>query len=320
MRALPLFLALCASAASAALVSIARHGGGLALFRVFHNGTSAPLGAPFASAPLAPTQGLSAIDSGARVLYTILANESARNRPALYGVSLVTGAVVSITALPIVNGDSIGAGQALGLIRATGDVVVVGTDAAGNTSFYLATPASGAVRPIATLDASLGLAPSCSHVAHDPASNALFFGGYANDAEYTRLALRMEVSTGAVERIANPEGRRISGYSFDAVSGNVVGLGSHGPNDDMIIAQLSTTNLSVSSLGAVPEFAYSASGLEALDAAGGTLTWVGGNDTTTPFFLVVNELSAGVPVASAAEVCKTFDSCALLTLDFDDAQ
>lgn len=272
-------------------------------------------------APLTPTQGLSTLDGAARVLYTLLANESDHNTPALYGVSLATGAVVSTTAVPgIVNGDAIGAGQALGLVRESGDVVVAGSDAAGSTAFFLATPATGAVRLVGTLNATLyGLAASCSHIAHVPASNTLFFGGYANDASYTRLVLSMDVATGAVRHSANPEGHEITGFSYDAATGNVVGLGSHGSSEETIIAQLNVANRTVSSLGAVPQYPYSAAGLEALDAAGGTLSWVGGPDYNTPFYLIVNRLSAGVPVASTAEVCASFDSCSLLTLDFDAA-
>jgi len=94
------------------------------------------------------------------------------------------------------------------------------------------------------------------------------------------------------------------------------GLGSRGADEEIIVAQLSPQNRTVSSLGAVPEYVYSASGLEALDAAAGTLAWLGGNDTDTPFYLVVNALTPGAPVVSAARVCATFDSCDLLTLDY----
>ena len=315
MRAI-LLSALC-SLAAASLFSLAKHADGVLLLRVDANGTMVPIGAPIGNASLAPTQGLSTLDSTAHVLYTILANEDAANKPFLFGVSLATGAVVATVPLPLVNGDSIGAGQVLGLVRASGDVIVGGSNAAGDVAFYIVTPAAGAVRMVAKINATeLQISPSCSHVAHDPAANAIFFGGIRN-SDYARLVLRIELSTGSLKRISNPEDHRIYGYGYDEVTGNVVGLGSHGASEETIIAQLSTTNFTVSSIGAIPAYPYSASGLEALDAARGTLTWVGGASVDAPFSLIVNELAAGAPVASAAEVCKTFESCNLLTLDFD---
>jgi len=124
------------------------------------------------------------------------------------------------------------------------------------------------------------------------------------------------LASSALTRIANPEAHEISGFSFDDVTGTVVGLGSRGENDEIVLAQINTTSLATTVFGAVPSIVYSSSGLEALDAAAGTLTWLGGNDTDTPFSLVVSELKPGAPIASSVEVCKTFDSCDLLTLDF----
>jgi len=42
---------------------------------------------------------VSALDASARVLYTILADEHASNKPSLYGLSLTTGVIV--TAVPL---------------------------------------------------------------------------------------------------------------------------------------------------------------------------------------------------------------------------
>jgi len=310
-------LSACLSAASATLFSLAKHGAdGLVLLRVAPNGARTAVGPPFGNASFTPTQGVSAVDAAARVLYTILTDEHAHNKPSLYGLSLTTGAIVTAVPLPLVNGDSIGEGQVIGLVRATGDVIVAGSDDKGGVGVYAVTPASGSIRVVAELNASaVQISPGCSHVAHDPATNELFFGGY-DTGDYSRLILRVNLATGALKRIANPEGHRISGFSFDEVTGTVVGLGSRGEDEEIILAQINTTSLATTVFGAVPSVADSSSGLEALDAAAGTLTWLGGNDTDTPFSLIVSELRAGAPVASSVEVCATFDSCDLLTLDF----
>jgi len=152
-------------------------------------------------------------------------------------------------------------------------------------------------------------------VTHDPVTNELFFGGY-DSVDYSRLILRVNLATGALKRVANPEEHEISGFSFDEMTGTVVGLGSRGENEEIILAQINTTSLETTVFGAISSIIYSSSGLEALDASAGTLTWLGGNDTDTPFFLVVNELKPGAPIASSFEVCRSFDSCDLLTLDF----
>ena len=311
------------AAAPAGVYALMNSGGtGAWLARVLQNGTLARVGPGGANSSWAPGQGLAVLDPAAGQLLAILGDEHARNAPSLFFFDLATGDVASVLPLPFVSGDTIGAGQLVSLAPSPGEALVGGFLATGEQVLGAVDRKSGAFREIGRLNATTEeIAIGCSRGAlgvDGDGASALVFGGLDPRPPYKRLVLRLTLSgahAGKLTRADNSDSHQISSYSSDARTGDIVGLGSRGQEEETIVARLPPGNLTAAVIGAVPSLTVSLAGLAALDSANSALAWVGAVDADHPFFLIFNSLAPGAPELSRAEVCVSLEKCPLWSID-----
>ena len=296
--------------------------GGTWLARILPNGTVARVGPGGANASWAPSQGLAVLDPSAAALLTILGNEKDHNAPSLFTFDLATGDVTAVVPLPFVNGDTIGVEQFVSLAPDPGEAIVGGTVVTGDQVIGAVDRHSGAFREIARLNGSdTQIAISCSRgtiAAGADGAPAVLFGGLDPKPPYARLLLRVTLSgagAGRVTRVINPDSHQIYSFSTDPLTGDVVGLGSRGQEEEEIVARLSPRNMTTSLVGAMPSLTVNLDGLAAIDTAGNALAWVGAVDADSPFLLVRNSLEPGAAELSRVQVCVSLEQCNLWSLD-----
>lgn len=302
-----------AASAPAGLYALKSAQGATWLARVLPNGTVVRVGSAGANSSWLSTQGLSVLDAARGELLAILADERDHNNPSLFRFSLATGDIAGVVPLPIKNGDTIGVGQIIALApAATSEVLIGGSLATGEEVVGAVDRASGAFRVIGRLNSSREEVDiGCAVGSLDAAQGALFFGGLAPAPPYARFVLRVNLTDGAVSHVANPASHRISSYALDPATGLIVGLGSHGQQEEIIVASLDTRNETLSVIGSVPltVLQYNLAGIVALDTARQELTWLGAANSDGPWDLVATSLASGAPITSQVQLCATLGQC-----------
>ena len=314
--------AACASAPAGVYALVNDGGTGAWLARVLANGTLARVGPGGANASWAPGQGLAVLDPTAGQLLAILGDEHDHNAPSLFFFDLGTGDVASVLPLPFVNGDTIGVEQFVSLAPAPSEAIVGGQLVTGEQVIGAVNRKSGAFREIGRLNASnTEIAISCSRgtiAADADGAPAVFFGGLDPKPPYARLVLRLTLSgagAGRLTRAQNPDSHQIYSFSTDPRTGDVVGLGSRGQEEEEIVARLSPGNMTSSLVGAMPSLTVNLNGLAAIDVANNALAWVGAKDADSPFLLVTNSLAPGAAELSRVQVCESLEKCHIWSID-----
>ena len=310
-------------AAPAGVYALVNGGGtGAWLARVLANGTLARVGPGGANSSWAPGQGLAVLDPAAGQLLTILGDEHNDNAPSLFFFDLATGDVASVLPLPFVNGNTIGLEQFVSLAPEPSEAIVGGQLATGEQVIGAVDRKSGAFREIGRLNASTTeIAISCARgaiAADADGAPAVFFGGLDPNPPFARLVLRLTLSgagAGKLTRAGNPDTHQIYSFSTDPRTGDVVGLGSRGQEEEEIVARLSPRNMTTSLKGAMPSLTVNLDGLAAIDVANNALAWVGAKDADSPFLLVSNSLAPGAAELSRVEVCESLDKCHIWSID-----
>lgn len=308
-----LLAATAAATAPAGLYALKSAQGATWLARVLPNGTIVRVSSAGANSSWVATQGLSVLDPARGEMLTILADTRDHNNPSLFRFSLETGNITGVVPLPIKNGDTIGIGQIIALApAATSEVLIGGSLASGAVVIGAVDCASGAFRVISSLNSSREeIEVGCSVGSLDVGQGALYLGGVAPDPPYARFVLRVNLTDGAVSRVVNPAAHRISSYALDSTTGLIVGLGSHGQQEEIIVASLDTRNETVSVIGAVPlkVLQYNLDGIVALDTTRQELVWLGASNSDGPWDLVTTALTSGAPITSQVHLCATLGEC-----------
>jgi len=313
-----LLFVLSVTAAEPGYYSLISDSKGLYLANVFLNGTTKRIGTQVVNNSFSPSQGLSALDSSKGILYTILADTRiSGNRPFLFSISLSSGSVLGEPfPLPFTDGNVIGVGQVISLLPSTGEVIVGASSADnGYANFYLINSTTGSSRIFASINASVAsIAPDTDYAAH--LNGFLYVDTYGPDDN--RLILRVDVETGAAIVYPNDLSFRISSFSIDGET--LVGLGSLGDTEKIIIARFFPSNGTIVSIGSVPQYLYTIGNLNARGENTDVLAWIGLQDTEYPCYIILSSLSDGAKNLSQAIICESFEKCPFWSFDYDTGE
>jgi len=282
------------------------------LLRIFPNGTTTPVG-PARASSYAQAQGLSALDGGGAVFYSILYDLST-GKPALVGLSLADGSIASNVPVPFVDAAFIGVGQYLAF-RGTpggggGSVIVGGQNAAGAHELGTIDPVSGAYAQFASLNASLLDVLGGCHAAYVPATDEVLVQLGTQDPPAINL-YAVNVATGAVRESVETAAANIETLNYDAAGGRVVGLGINtaGGALQRTVVALDPASLRITTLGKVSVDTIESGGISAYDGGKGVLYWIGDKTGSDAFQIIGNRAAPGAAVASTGVLCAADADC-----------
>jgi len=270
------------------------------------DGTATPIGPPRPS--FLQAQNLAALDAAGGVYYFV---EYSGGSPALVGLSLSTGAVLSQVALPFVEESFVGVGQLLAWAPDLGLAVLTGQTADGTHLVGTVNASSGAWTPIANVTRSDDDVLGAAAVYIPATSDFIFNLGVSNGTEIANVAVNLV--TGAVRFGDNTQAGNLESMSLNTRDGKVYGLSLHivGQGFNRSISVMDPATLAIREIGIVAGYGIESGGIGTVDAAAQTLFWIGMAAPyvpNSPLFLVQVRL-ADATVVSAAQLCASDAEC-----------
>ena len=280
------------------------------LLYICDNGTSVAVGQPLPQ--FLEAQGLTTIDLKKGIFYAIFYVQ-ATSAPALVGLSLEDGSVVSTTPLPFTELGFVGVGQFLAFNGATGQAIVGGQDGAQVHHFGTITPGGNDYKEFSSMNTSyIDVLGGCSAV-YVPATDSVVVQLGFNPPSGVEINLySISLATGAINTLLEQGDANIETLAdYDNVTGHVFGLGISvaGSTLQRLIVDFDPVNMTITTVGKVSVDTIESGGISAFNSKARSVYWIGDVSGNDEFYLIQNAVSSGAQVLSHGALCPDDAVC-----------